>query len=116
MCIHEILKFGCLKLERPIFSNADLGPHFDTLFHRTINFWVPQKILKKKHKKRKSQRNLYPPFKINMHLSYRVPNVHPRLSATPSLPSQFPNGLMILLLVSTSAFFQITLCSNLFKI
>lgn len=47
MCVHELLKFGCLKPERPVFSNTHLSPHFDTLFHRTINFWVPQKILKK---------------------------------------------------------------------
>lgn len=46
MSAQELLKFGCMKPERPLFSNTDLSPHFDTLFHRTINFWMPQKILR----------------------------------------------------------------------
>lgn len=58
MDAYELLKFGFIKPERPTFSNTDLSPHLDALFHRTINFWMPQKILRD-IRKRKSQRNCY---------------------------------------------------------
>lgn len=39
--------------KRPTFASTDLSPHFDTLLHRTVNFRMPQKILKGKCQKRR---------------------------------------------------------------
>jgi hypothetical protein len=37
------VKFG--YTHKSLFSDTDLSPHLDTLFHGTINFWMPKKIL-----------------------------------------------------------------------